>query len=257
MNSCISQTKIMLVSNCDGLANIACHRLFNSGSIDVVSVVSVKIDSRKKMKILEAAVRSGSLWYASYMQVEAFLSTVYAKIKLKKFSIKRAAKTKSIPVNTVSVLDYESLAKLVDRSGPDIIISVRPGLIFKTSITEYFPKIFNLHCSLLPAYAGIGGVIQALSNDEKILGISVHKIEDEKIDSGAVVAQSVIFSSPQKSVLWHTIALYERAADTLLKYCEKNEGVPNQHPPPSYNSWPGLDVYRRLRATGRGMIFPL
>ena len=55
-----------------------------------------------------------------------------------------------------------------------------------------FPqRVINVHPSLLPAFAGIGAVEQAVAYGVKVAGVTVHFV-DEGVDTGAIIAQRAI-----------------------------------------------------------------
>ena len=131
----------------------------------------------KKFKILKAAIRSGGFWYATYLQFEAIFSKYFCKKKFKNNKIQKFAMTLNIPMIVVENLNLETLKEHFDLYKPELILSVRPGLIFKNCFIKYSCQIINVHCSALPSYAGIGGILRAMANDEKLIGISLHIID--------------------------------------------------------------------------------
>jgi phosphoribosylglycinamide formyltransferase-1 len=87
------------------------------------------------------------------------------------------------PERDVALGDWiESLgAQLVVLAGFMEILS--PGFI------QRFPnRIVNVHPALLPAFAGIHAVEQALDYGVKVAGVTVHFV-DEGVDSGAIILQ--------------------------------------------------------------------
>jgi phosphoribosylglycinamide formyltransferase-1 len=67
------------------------------------------------------------------------------------------------------------LAGFMELLGPDFI--------------RRFPgRILNVHPSLLPAFAGVGAIKQAVDYGVKVMGVTVHLV-DEGVDSGPIVLQ--------------------------------------------------------------------
>jgi phosphoribosylglycinamide formyltransferase-1 len=58
-------------------------------------------------------------------------------------------------------------------------------------IREFPYRILNIHPSLLPAFPGLDAQHQALQHGVKFSGCSVHFV-DEGVDSGPIIAQSVV-----------------------------------------------------------------
>jgi methionyl-tRNA formyltransferase len=92
---------------------------------------------------------------------------------------------------------------------PALILSIRYGAIFKEpvlSIPNY--GVLNLHSGLLPHYRGVLATFRALMNGDREIGCTLHCIKDPKIDSGDIVSSSRLTVQPQRSLLWHILALY-------------------------------------------------
>lgn len=61
-----------------------------------------------------------------------------------------------------------------------------------TVLLQGFPKkMVNIHPSLLPKYKGLNAVQQALDNNDKDLGVTIHYV-DEGMDTGEIIAQEKI-----------------------------------------------------------------
>ncbi len=72
-------------------------------------------------------------------------------------------------------VDLVVLAGFMELLGPELI-------------ARFSGRILNVHPSLLPAFAGIGAIEQALAYGVKVMGVTVHLV-DEGVDSGPVVLQ--------------------------------------------------------------------
>jgi phosphoribosylglycinamide formyltransferase-1 len=55
-------------------------------------------------------------------------------------------------------------------------------------IRRFYGRIINVHPSLLPAFAGVGAIEQALDYGVRVIGVTVHYV-DEGVDSGPVIFQ--------------------------------------------------------------------
>jgi len=55
-------------------------------------------------------------------------------------------------------------------------------------IRRFAGRIVNVHPSLLPAFAGVGAIQQALDYGVRVIGVTVHFV-DEGVDSGPVLLQ--------------------------------------------------------------------
>lgn len=55
-------------------------------------------------------------------------------------------------------------------------------------IRRFQGRIVNVHPSLLPAFPGVGAIEQALAHGVRVMGVTVHFV-DEGVDSGPIVLQ--------------------------------------------------------------------
>jgi len=58
-------------------------------------------------------------------------------------------------------------------------------------ISSYRNKIINIHPSLLPKYKGLNAIKQAIDNNDREIGVTVHYV-DEKLDNGPIIVQDSI-----------------------------------------------------------------
>ncbi len=67
-----------------------------------------------------------------------------------------------------------------------------PFTIKNDIIKQYDYGVINVHTSLLPKYRGRHPVDWAMENEEKEVGITVHYIQDETIDTGDIILQDSV-----------------------------------------------------------------
>jgi hypothetical protein len=122
-----------------------------------------------------------------------------------------------VEIDTVlSINDAETEAMIRDWA-PDIIVSARFSLIFKSNIERIPPLgIFNIHPGALPGYAGLYAPLRGILNAEKQLGCTLHQVDDG-IDTGAIYSVSYLPLVIERSVFGHIAALYELGLASLLK----------------------------------------
>ena len=70
----------------------------------------------------------------------------------------------------------------------DVVVMAGFNQILKAPLIEAFPRVLNVHPSLLPAYRGPVPPFWIVSRGERESGVTVHEVETG-IDSGAIVAQ--------------------------------------------------------------------
>ena len=77
----------------------------------------------------------------------------------------------------------------IESLQPDFIVLAGYMRILTTEfINAFFPKILNIHPSLLPKYQGLNTHQRALDNNDSSHGVSIHVVTPE-LDSGPVILQ--------------------------------------------------------------------
>jgi len=141
----------------------------------------------------------------------------------------------------------------------DLIVSFSAPIIFKKNLLN-IPKYgcINLHCSLLPNFAGLLPSFWTLYQNEKEIGATVHFMDD-KIDNGKILGQ-VKLPMPIFSTMFRVIQLTKDAGgdlmcDVISKLLEtKLEPQPNNIVPENYFSWPSIEQIREFRKRGGRLI---
>jgi len=100
---------------------------------------------------------------------------------------------------------------------PNLVISIRYGVILKAPVLSVPGLgVLNLHSGPLPAYRGVMASFWGLLNGETSLGTTLHTIDDDSIDTGRIVATTTLPVNPDKSYLWHVLALYEAGCAEIV-----------------------------------------
>lgn len=82
---------------------------------------------------------------------------------------------------------------VISASNPDVAISVNWPTVIGKDIIEKIPHgIFNAHCGDLPRYRGNACPNWAIINGENRIGLCIHLMDPEALDSGPVVARSYL-----------------------------------------------------------------
>lgn len=100
---------------------------------------------------------------------------------------------------------YEGLI-LKDKETYKLIKNLSPELIVVSTFRQIIPQdiisiprfgVINVHPSLLPKYRGPTPIRWVLLNREKETGITIHFIEDERVDAGRIIEQLKLDVLPQ------------------------------------------------------------
>jgi methionyl-tRNA formyltransferase len=119
---------------------------------------------------------------------------------------------------TKNVNDQNYLSKLKQLK-IDVIVS-SCSQIFKKDLLNT-PKIacINRHSALLPSYGGVFPVFYAMINNEKEIGVSVHKMVSQ-IDKGSIVSQVKISVGKNDSFFSLYKKSYEKSVDATVDAIE-------------------------------------
>lgn len=80
---------------------------------------------------------------------------------------------------------------LLERGAQLIVLAGYMELLGSSFLQRFAGAVINVHPSLLPAFAGIRAVSQALEYGVQVFGVTVHFV-DEGIDTGPVILQRAI-----------------------------------------------------------------
>jgi phosphoribosylglycinamide formyltransferase-1 len=83
----------------------------------------------------------------------------------------------------------EALAVWLEERGVDLVVLAGfMELLGSEFIGRFRGRIVNVHPALLPAFPGVGAIEQALEHGVKVMGVTVHFV-DEGVDSGPIILQ--------------------------------------------------------------------
>jgi phosphoribosylglycinamide formyltransferase-1 len=115
----------------------------------------------------------------------------------------RAAEKRGIDFHLVDYVRFTSrdewsteLRDKVADYQPDLVVSAGFMRIISPVFVEAFRnRIINLHPSLLPAFPGAHGVLDALEHGARVTGTTVH-IVDNEVDHGPILLQEAVRIEP-------------------------------------------------------------
>src|SRR4051794_23260769 len=82
-----------------------------------------------------------------------------------------------------------AIADWLDAQGVELVVLAGYMAILSAAFIQRFrERVINVHPSLLPAFAGLGAVQQAIDYGVKVYGVTVHFV-DEGVDTGAIILQ--------------------------------------------------------------------
>ena len=85
-----------------------------------------------------------------------------------------------------------AMAAWLSESGTELVVLAGYMQLVTPAFLARFPdRVINVHPALLPAFAGLRAIEQALAYGVKVFGVTVHFV-DEGVDSGRIIAQRSI-----------------------------------------------------------------
>jgi phosphoribosylglycinamide formyltransferase-1 len=85
-----------------------------------------------------------------------------------------------------------AMADWLAERGVELVVLAGYMQLLDPGFLARFPqRVINVHPALLPAFAGIGAVEQALAYGVKVFGVTVHFV-DSGVDSGPVILQRAL-----------------------------------------------------------------
>jgi len=255
--------RIVLVTAADRLADVAARRLLEDESgHEVIAVVQTTAPLQRIWSVARAAMRHRSFYYFLYMAAEGMLRPKAMlrpvnRPRVETPSIIEHVRRRGLPLTTTANVNDPEVVRFIRNAAPDAVLSIRPGQIFRMRFIREVPPILNLHCTELPKYRGMGGILQAMAAGEVGLGTSFHGIVSEAVDAGPLYAQTVIPDMPGTSLFFQTCRLYAAAADILpdgLEALREGRTISYDEADATLHSWPGPEPRRGLRHRNRSFI---
>jgi methionyl-tRNA formyltransferase len=149
----------------------------------------------------------------------------------------------------------EVVARLA-RYAPDVVLSLHFDHVIRRPLIA-LPRlgVLNVHPSLLPALRGPFPAFWALRLGAEGLGVSVHAIDDETLDTGPVLRQQRLTPAPGESVLALEQRLFGAGARLVLEVLREIEAGaarPVAQPPGAgdYRPYPSRADVAALYARG-------
>lgn len=137
-----------------------------------------------------------------------------------------------ISVEEIGSINCEQGMAIVKAGAPDLIISIRFGLILKDpvlNIAKY--GVINLHSGLLPGYRGVMACFRAMQHNEREIATTLHYIRDASIDTGDIISVYKMPLNYQVSYLANLLELYKGGVDSIVDAIKQihEQGLADSH----------------------------
>jgi len=170
-------------------------------------------------------------------------------------SVRQLARHLAVPCVSTTELHAEQMLAYLQSLDLDLIVSFSAPIVFKESLLS-LPRhgCINLHCSLLPRYAGLLPSFWVLYHHEQETGATVHYM-DTQIDNGGILGQEVVSIEPDATML-DVIRKTKRVGGDLMARVVQGHATgtvavrENRQEEGSYFGWPSIEQMRQFRRQG-------
>jgi len=158
------------------------------------------------------------IWYKVFVFIADILSLFGRRKKI--FTLRQLAKKYNIPVISTTEINDSGVVEKIQQYQPDLIISFYFDHVIRESILK-IPKfdIVNVHTAMLPECKGPLPIFCSIVNDVEG-GITIHSIQNEKLDVGDVYVQNEYRLNGNKSVLTIDHDSMNVGADMLIDFID-------------------------------------
>ncbi len=185
-------------------------------------------------------------------------SLFFFKLKLLK-SLKSVSASCGSEYKVIRDPNEQSYINWLTKLNVDLVVSFSAPCVFSSELLK-LPKFgcINLHCSLLPKYAGLLPSFWTLYEKADTLGATVHKMDD-KIDNGTILGQ-VKIPKPSELSMFNVIRDTKRAGGHLMvsvisDILDGNVKLRDNHAnSDDYFSWPTIQQIKDFRRKGGRLI---
>jgi folate-dependent phosphoribosylglycinamide formyltransferase PurN len=172
-----------------------------------------------------------------------------------KKSIRGVARRRKIDFMTIENPNDAAFLERLAAMQLDLIVSLSAPCVFKEPLLR-LPRLgcINLHCSLLPHYAGLMPSFWVLYQSEKETGATVHYMDD-KIDNGSILGQVRVPIDEGMSVFDLVRRTKAAGGELLVEVIGQlergtSQTIPNRVEEGSYFTWPSVPQMREFRLRG-------
>lgn len=211
--------KVLVCLNNDIFSNMAFNMLYGSLARHDIEIIMSESVGKKPSEIPEIKLFENTIAFDILFPLIEKSQRENKYLTFNEFEL-----LEGIKITRKFSLKNPDMVKYIKDYKADLMISIRFGCIFTQDIIDT-PRygILNLHSGILPDYKGILCTLQAIINDEKQVGTTLHYIEDKTIDTGSIVEISKIDVQLDKSLFWHIMNIYSGGVKSLINAVVKIE----------------------------------
>lgn len=238
--------------------------LIADDNIDVVAIINSTRVIHPKYGFFRGAIKqiqASGFRYATYLfMVTDLFRWLQPLSKYKKSVLKtvhRLATENNIPVLDCVDINSDKAVEFIQKAKPDYLLAAHFNQLLKASVLDLPDMDFlNIHPSLLPNYKGVDPVFFALLDQNKKIGVTLHKMADT-FDSGEILMQKSIVNDSNRSLFLANNQLFEEGAELALEWIGNTGLKPVNivdNTLGQYDSWPSAEKVRYFKRMGNHLI---
>jgi methionyl-tRNA formyltransferase len=250
---------ITLLTNKDLASNVALNYLYRAiGQEHKLRVfLSAQVGAESKQ-----GTKAKALQDLAFIEQSLFNDVLFPALGLREKRAQGKLSTfdefaqEGVSVEEISSINCEQGVKTIKAGSPDLIISIRFGLILKGPVLKIAPYgVINLHSGMLPNYRGVMACFRAMHNGDKYIASTLHYICDGSIDTGNVISHYKMPLDYHASYLANVLALYKGGVESIVDAIKQihAQGVAEsqpQSPAGNYYSFPTEGDLQAFRDKG-------
>jgi methionyl-tRNA formyltransferase len=177
------------------------------------------------------------------------------QLPLRGRSIRAVAGRHGVPLLRIADPNAPAFLEKLRTLGIDLVVSLAAPRIFRDELLALPAKgCVNLHCSLLPRFAGVLPSFWVLYHGEAMAGATVHYM-DSKIDTGGILGQVEVPVEPGTTMFGLINKTKVAGGDLMVETIRRIQrgdclSRPNPAAEGSYFSWPTVAQMQEFRARG-------
>ena len=181
------------------------------------------------------------------------LINFFLREKIKNFSILDIVKKNKLIHNFNLDISDGKILKLIKKKNYAFIINTGDQIFNEKIIKASKNKIFNIHLSLLPKYAGVWTMFQQMSDNEKYTGVTIHKINNY-LDSGEIIIQKKIILNKKHTLFENQLKCYKLIPDMIFKSINTNFKSIRKIKKKKLYNYPNINDWKKFRSKNGKII---
>lgn len=242
-------------------SSIVLKQLIEDDAIDVVAIINSTRVHHPDFGQLRGAfkqIQMSGLRYSSYLFLLTDLFSWFQPfLRFKKNALKTVhglAIQYNIPIMDTRDINRNDVVSFISGFKPKYLLATHFNQLIKPVLLNLpETECLNIHPSLLPAYKGVDPVFFARLNDEKELGVTLHKMA-ESFDTGEILSQKRFIPSTEESVLSINAELFMEGAKLASQWISDKEGKflnQQENNSGNYDSWPTPKQVTQFNKSGK------